>query len=102
MDRDFYRDHMRKTMEWIQDQIDNHRIDPSHRGYHIEIAVEAQWLQQLIVECVANHEMLIECQRQLSIAAFGRDYRPSGFGTDQVLKSPAQGAKEGGEGDGDD
>jgi len=69
MYEDFYLEHMRKTMEWIEEKIRDHRIDPAHRGYHVEIAVEAQWLQQLVAECVAKHQMLMQCQAQLAIAA---------------------------------
>ena len=66
---DFYLEHMRKTMQWIHEKIEDHRREPSHLGFHIEIAVEAQWLEQVIAECVAKHQMLMECQRQLAIAA---------------------------------
>jgi hypothetical protein len=66
---DFYVEHMRRTMEWIGEKIEEHRHEPSHNGYHIEIGVEAQWLQQLVAECVAKHQMLMECQRQLGLAA---------------------------------
>ena len=62
---DFYVEHMRKTMAWIHEKIADHRREPSHKGYGVEICVEAQWLEQLVAECLAKHQMLMECQRRL-------------------------------------
>lgn len=67
--RDEYVEHMRRTMEWIEERIRDHRREPSHRAYHTEIGVEAQWLQQLIVECLAKHQMLMEYQKALGAAS---------------------------------
>ena len=63
--RDIYLDHMRNVMSWIEDKIRDDRVDPPHKGYHVEISVEARWLQQLIAECVAKHQMLLDCQKRL-------------------------------------
>jgi hypothetical protein len=66
---DAYEEHMRRTMDWIEDKIQNHRREPAHKGYHIEIAMEANWLQQLVAESVAKHRMILDLQRRLGDAA---------------------------------
>ena len=67
--RDFYLEYMRRTMERVREKIEDRRREPGSAGGWDEIVVEGQWLEQLIAECVAKHQMLMECQRQLSIAA---------------------------------
>lgn len=78
-DHDFYLEHMRKTMEWIQQKIDDGRFDPGRQGSPLEILVEARWLGQLVAECAAKHRMLMECQRQLAIAARANILAPIQF-----------------------
>ena len=66
---DYYLHHMKNTMQWIEDKMRDAQEaaakDPSlhKRGYDVGIYVEGRWLQQLVAECVAKHQMLMEYQR---------------------------------------
>jgi hypothetical protein len=58
--RDMYLDHMRRTMEWI-DNVIRQKWDPNCRDHNpfgsgYQIAVEARWLQQLIAENIAHYQ----------------------------------------------
>jgi hypothetical protein len=71
VDRDFYLQHMKDTMDWIERKMreaeEAAAKDPSLRknGYDVGIYVEARWLKQLIAECVAKHQMLEGMQRRM-------------------------------------
>jgi hypothetical protein len=75
-ERDWYIEHMRRTMDWIDGKIrevaeesDRQKKKP---GYDCAIYVEARWLQQLIAESVGNYQMCIRLQRDL--AYLSRDF----------------------------
>ena len=71
-DRDYYLQHMKETMDWVERKMreaeDAAAQDPTLRktGYDVGIYVEARWLKQLIAECVAKHQMLEAMQRRMT------------------------------------
>lgn len=79
---DYYVEHMKRTMQWIeerihevrQEEIREARANPQLHfkklgAYECAITVEARWLQQLIAECLGKHQMLMEYQRLAAVAA---------------------------------
>jgi hypothetical protein len=70
-DRDFYLQHMKDTMDWIERKMreaeEEAAKDPTlrKRGYDVGIYVEGRWLKQLLAECVAKHQMLLAMQREM-------------------------------------
>jgi hypothetical protein len=75
VDRDYYLQHMKDTMDWIERKMreaeEAAAKDPTLRktGYDVGIYVEGRWLKQLIAECVAKHQMLEAMQRRIAETA---------------------------------
>jgi hypothetical protein len=75
IDRDFYLQHMKETMDWIERKMreaeEEAAKDPTLRktGYDVAIYVEARWLKQLVAECVGKHQMLECTMRRLTESA---------------------------------
>ena len=71
-DRDWYVEHMRRTMDWIERELEQAEEetakDPTvrKRGYDVGIYVEGRWLQQLIAESVGHYQMIERLQRDLA------------------------------------
>lgn len=71
-DRDWYVEHMRRTMDWIGEKIEQAQEeaakDPTvrKRGYDVGFYVEGRWLQQLIAESVGHYQMIERLQRDLA------------------------------------
>ena len=71
-DRDWYVEHMKRTMDWIGGKLreaeEEAAKDPTvrKRGYDVGIYVEGRWLQQLIAEAVGHYQMIERLQRDLA------------------------------------
>lgn len=75
---DFYLQHMKDTMDWIERKMreaeEDAAKDPTlrKRGYDVGIYVEGRWLKQLVAENAGMHQ-LFQQQTQMAHHILQRD-----------------------------